>query len=149
MTDVRALADMDPEAAADELVRSHEDDIDWLLGVAEALRRRLHQNRLQQIIDTWRVPQSDLAEGFGVTRQALAKWLQTDVPSDRLPGLMDLVAATEVLRRHLKSEAIPAVVRRQAPAFGGRSLLDMLRAGEFRQIVEAANEMFDFSRVGT
>lgn len=148
MTDVQALTAMDPEMAADELVRAHEDDPDWIANLTDALKRRIHQHQIRVVLDTWAITQAELAEAFGVTRQALAKWLHSSIPSERRADMADLLAATNGLLKHLKPETIPAVVRRKADAFDGRSLLDMLHAGEFGRLVASVDEMFDFAGVG-
>jgi hypothetical protein len=51
--------------------------------------------------------------------------------------------------RYLKRDRIPAVVRREAVALGGRSLVDMLAAGETRRLLEVSRDMFAFGDAPT
>jgi predicted transcriptional regulator len=94
----------------------------------------------------WGLNQSDAASLFGVTRQAISKWLATGAPTRRLTTIADMSAATDVLVRHLTRDRIPAVVRRPAANLGGRSLLDLLAAKGARAVLEACQAMFAFER---
>ena len=90
--------------------------------------------------------QSDPARVFGVSRQAIGKWLATGVPTERATTIADLSAATDILVRHLTRDRIPAVVRRPAANLGGRSLLDLVAAGDAGAALEACQAMFAFER---
>lgn len=61
-----------------------------------------------------------------------------------LDDFADAARATDLLVHHLRRDRIPAVVRRSAPNLAGRSLLEMLAAGETSQLLEAVRGMFDF-----
>jgi hypothetical protein len=58
-----------------------------------------------------------------------------------------LAAATDLLERYLKRENIPAVVRRTAPALGGRSLLQIAESGGAEEVLQRVKAMFDLRRV--
>lgn len=87
--------------------------------------------------------QSEAARLFGVTRQAVGKWLTGGVPAERAESVADLAAATDLLVRYLKRDRIPAVVRRQAAGLDGKSLVDLVAESRTRD-VEACRLMFDF-----
>ncbi|MBX3707802.1 MAG: hypothetical protein KF911_14315 [Pseudomonadales bacterium] len=140
-----ALADLDPRIAAERLVRDQRDKGGWLDAFAEALDRRRNADALERVLSVWNLNQSDAARIFGVSRQAISKWLHQGVPAERAEALADLAAATDLLVRHLQRERIPAVVRRSAPALGGRSLLDLLERQHGRAVLEACRAMFDFT----
>lgn len=140
-----ALADLDPRTAAERLVRDQRDKSGWLDAFAEALDRRRNADALARVLSVWDLNQSDAARIFGVSRQAISKWLHQGVPAERAEALADLAAATDLLVRHLQRERIPAVVRRAAPALGGRSLLDLLERQQGRAVLEACRAMFDFT----
>jgi hypothetical protein len=131
-------------AAAETLVARHEDDPEWLDAFAEAFERHRAGYALGGILRVWDLNQSEAGRLFGVTRQAVAKWLRRGVPAERSEQVADLAAATDLLVRHLKRERIPAVVRRKAAALGDRSLLDLVAAGDTRRVLERTRAMFAF-----
>ena len=90
--------------------------------------------------------QSESARLFGVSRQAVSKWLARGMPEDRVESIADLAAATDLLVRYVKRERVPAVVRRKASAMGGMSLIDLVGKSRSRDVLEACRSMFDFDR---
>ena len=84
---------------------------------------------------------------FSVSRQALSKWRRSGVPADRVPALMNLAEATDLLDRRVKRERIPAVVRRPAETLGGQSLLDLAFEGRHAEVRDAVSALFDLRRV--
>ena len=127
-------------ATARALVEAYEDDPRWFDRFSEALDRRRSGHELT----VWNLNRSEAGASFGVSRQALTKWLDGGVPEERAAAVADLSAATDLLVRHLRRERIPAVVRRPAPALGGRSLLDLLGTGDTAAVLRACREMFAF-----
>lgn len=144
-----ALAELDlgPREAAAELVEAHGGDPRWLDDFADALERQLAGRELRRILRVWDLSQSEAGRLFGVSRQAVSKWLNHGIPADRAEQVADLSAATDLLVHYLKRERIPAVVRREAAALGGRSLVDLLAAGQTRRLLEACRDMFAFADV--
>lgn len=140
-----ALPDTDlaPEKAAEELVARY-DDHEWLDAFAEALEQRRGGQDLQRILRVWGLSRTAAGGLFGVTRQAVTKWLDDGVPTERVEQVADVAAATDLLVRHLKRERIPAVVRRRAPGLGDRSLLELWAAGDTRRLLELTRAMFTF-----
>jgi len=136
----------DPAELAAEILRMPVDNA-WLDAFAHAFDEAREAGALQRFLQVWGLSQSEAARLFGVSRQAVSKWLVSGVPSDRVEALADLSATTDVLVRHLKRERIPAVVRRAAPALDGESLLDRVAAGRYREVLLACRQMFDFRRV--
>ncbi|MEA2001631.1 MAG: hypothetical protein U9N84_07070 [Actinomycetota bacterium] len=135
----------DPREAAQALVGNRSSE--WLDAFSEALGRQRAGAELRRILQVWGLSQSEAARRFGVSRQAVAKWLASGVPANRVKAVADYSAATDVLVHYVKSDRIPAMVRRSAPALGESSLLDLLGAGRHRDLLEACRAMFDFSRV--
>ena len=140
------LGRLDPLEVAEKLLEAHRDEPGWLDELAEALDRRRAEPALGRILCVWGLSQSGAANLFGVTRQAVGKWLATGVPAGRVRGIADLAAATDLLVRHVKRDRIPAVVRRQAAALGGKSLVELVAASHTRDVLEACRSMFDFER---
>lgn len=135
----------DPREAAQALVGDRSSE--WLDAFAEALGRQRAGAELRRILQVWGLSQSEAARRFGVSRQAVGKWLASGVPTNRVQAVADYSAATDVLVHYLKSDRIPGVVRRPAPALGDASLLDLFGSGRHHDLLDACRSMFDFARV--
>ena len=146
MSTPEVLAGLDPLEAAEKILEGRREETDWLDEFSEALDRRRAGRSLGRILQVWGLNQSEAANLFGVTRQAVSKWLARGVPSDRAQAIADLAAATDLLVRHVKRDRIPAVVRRSAPALDGLSLVELSASSRTRDVLEACRSMFDFDR---
>jgi len=145
MTHALDLTDLTPRAAADLV--STEADVAWARRFVDELDRRVRSEPLERILELWGLSNAAAARMFGVSRQAFGKWLSTGPPAARAAAVADLAAATDLLDRYVKRERIAAVVRRQAPALGGRSLLDLAESGDTAEVLTRTREMFDLRRV--
>ena len=145
MTNTLDLTNLTPDAAA-ALVAS-EVDADWTRRFVDELDRKVRSEPLERIVALWGLSNAAAARMFGVSRQAFTKWLNTGPPAARVAAVADVAAATDILDRYVKRERIPAVVRRQAPALGGESLLDLVESGNTRTVLERTRVMFDLRRV--
>lgn len=147
---IGAVSKLEPEEAVDRLLehRGPGDD-GWLDRFAEHLDRRRSGRSLERTLSVWGLSQSEAARLFGVSRQALGKWLERGPPVDRARTVADLAAATDLLVHYLKRDRIPAVVRRGNAATRNRSLLDLLGAGESSTILAVCRDMFRFDRAHT
>ena len=134
----------DPEEAAAQVVA--ELPAAWLDKFQDALDRRRSSKGLGYVLAVWSLNQSDAAALFGVSRQAVSKWLESGVPAERAQAVADLEAATDLLVRYLRRDRIAAVVRRPFNDAGGRSILD-LAAKSPAQALAAVRAMFDFAAV--
>jgi hypothetical protein len=141
----QALNTMTPKAAAATIVATA--DPDWTRQFVDELDRTVRTDPLERFVELWGLSNSAAASVFGVSRQAFSKWLKTGVPTARADAVADLSAATDVLDRYVKRERIPAVVRRNAPMLGEKSLLDLASDGETRRVAKAVEQMFDLRRV--
>ncbi len=90
---------------------------------------------------------TDVANAFGVSRQAYSKWLTSGVPADRVGDVGLLDETTAELLAHIKTEKIADVVRRTAKSLGGKSLVDLLESGELVGLRDAVSRAFDLRRV--
>jgi len=139
-----AAAPLDPKRAAEALFAAHKDERAWLDSFAEYLDRKRAGHALARVHEVWGLSQADSARLFGVSRQAVGKWLDQGVPVDRAEAIADLGAATDLLIRYLKRDRIPAVVRRPIAPPVGMSLLDLLARGKTRELLAACRAMFAF-----
>ena len=140
---------LDAREAAERLVASQHRRGRWLDVFTEHLDRRRAGQSLTRTLAVWDLNQSQAARLFGVSRQALNKWMEQGVPGERAEAVADLAAATDLLVHHLKRDRIPAVVRRAIPALGDQSLLDLLSTGETAGVLQACRDMFAFERAHT
>ena len=140
------ITELDPREAAARLARRQRDDRGWLDEFAESLDRQRAAQSLARVLSVWDLSRAEAARFFGVSRQALSKWLQQGVPAERTQAVADSAAATDLLAHYLKRDRIPAVVRRPAPELGGRSLLQLLADGDTRALLAACRHMFSFER---
>lgn len=136
-----------PSELAGAILQTHGSSSDWLDEFAEALDRGRAGQELGRVLDVWGLSQSEAAVLFGVSRQALSKWLHRGVPAERITAVADLSAATDLLVRYLKRERIPAVVRRPAPALQGRSLIELVGAARTGDVLFACRAMFDVAGI--
>jgi hypothetical protein len=135
----------DPRKVASELVEASRSRPGWLAAFTGELGSEARADQLRWVLDVWGLSASEASRLFGVSRQAVSKWLVQGVPSERIETVGDLTAATDLLVRYLKPDRIPATVRRKASHVGDRSLLDLVATGDSGGVLEACRAMFDFS----
>lgn len=136
-----------PKRFVAQLLRDNERNAPWLRSVAQLLGDHVKGTGLQRLMTVWNLSSSDIATMFGVSRQAVTKWLEAGPPVERAVALAPLEDATELLERHLRPERIPVVVRRPAPLLGQQSLLDLAMRGEHDKLLVTVRVMFDLRRV--
>lgn len=146
-TDTAELLSLKPAVAARELSRAA--DPEWMAAFLRSLDLGNARADLARVLKVWGLSQAKAAELFGVSRQAIGKWLQRGLPADRLTAVADLAAATDILARHLKTDRIPAVVRRPAQQLNGKSLLDFVGEGRTQDVLIACRRMFSFGEAQT
>lgn len=137
------LAELDPHDAASLLLAEH--DSAWVAELTEELDRRLSGRQLERIMGLWNLTRTQLGDVFGVSRQAVSKWIDRGVPAERITELADLAAITDLLTHYLKRDRIPAVVRRPAPNLGDVSLLELVTEGRTGDAVALTRQMFTFA----
>lgn len=148
MVALQSISAMEPGAAAQQVVDSHAHDTAWLDAFVDAIDRRRAGYSLARTMRAWGWSQAEAARLFGVSRQAVGKWLRNGPPVERATALSDLAAATDLLMHYLKRDRIPAVVRRPVPALEGLSLTDLLTRGDTARLLDTCREMFAFERTG-
>src|ERR1700681_270456 len=91
---------------------------------------------LFRVKDLFGLSNSEVANLFGVKRQAVDQWEQSgEVPTARREKLANLLSVGELLERKLSPGRLPLVARRSAEAYGGITMLEMMafdRDGELR-----------------
>ena len=146
MSTTTSIRDLAPEDAAEQIFTAHRHEREWLDLFTASLDRRRAAESFARTIEVWDMNQAEAARLFGVSRQAIGKWLRRGVPTDRAGAVADLAAATDLLVHYLKRDRIPAVVRRSIPALRGISLMDLLAGGDTQSLLAACRDMFRFER---
>lgn len=88
---------------------------------------------------------TELGVLFGASRQAATKWLHEGLPVSRRPKAATVVALGELLERKLRPGRLPAVARRAAEAYGGRTMLERIAAGEHERLLAEVRDSFDWA----
>ena len=125
----------------------------WMLSDDEAMRfyravgDELARVRspLDRVASVLGVSRTELAHLFGVRRQAIEQWEARDVPGERQEKLATLSAIVDLLTAKLKADRIPAVVRRPAAAYGDRSILEAITAGNEALVLGELRNAFDWA----
>lgn len=138
-----ALADLDPREAAVRLLAEHDDE--WIGSLADELDRHLRGRQLTRIARLWHLSRTELGALFGVSRQAVSKWITQGVPAERVEQVADVAAMTDLLAHYLKADRIPAVVRRRASQLEGRTLIELVGAGRSGEALRLTRRMFTFT----
>ncbi len=138
------LGELDPRAAAKQVIAAHKGERAWLDAFTQYLDRHRSGQSLARTLSVWDLSQAEAARLFGVSRQAVGKWLERGAPAERAEFIADLAAATDLLVHYLKRDRIPAVVRRPIASRRGASLLNLVERGKSRVLLETCREMFSF-----
>ncbi|MFB3739417.1 MAG: hypothetical protein ACE14W_10710 [Candidatus Velamenicoccus archaeovorus] len=98
--------------------------------------------RIQAVL---RLSDTELARLFGVRRQAAAQWLDEGLPPARLPKALAVLQVVDLLERNLQPDRIPAVARTPAPAYDGRTMLEMIERDRHVELLELTRASFDWA----
>jgi hypothetical protein len=122
------------------------------LAARRFLRRvRFHLNDpdgedpLRRLMVAFGLSKTELGALFGVRRQAIDQWLERGVPAERQEKLQTLLAIVDLLERKLKSSRLPGVSRRNADAYGGKTMLELITANRHAELLAQVRESFDWS----
>jgi DNA-binding XRE family transcriptional regulator len=126
---------------------------DWDLDDGDAVRfyravtylldkGELPLERVRRVLDLNR---TELAALFGVSRQAVERWEAQSVPSERQEKLATIGAIVDLLETQLKADRIAGVARRAASAYGDRSILEAIAAGDEETVLAELRDAFDWA----
>jgi DNA-binding XRE family transcriptional regulator len=100
---------------------------------------------LDRVASVLGVSRTEFAHLFGVRRQAIEQWEARGVPGERQEKLATLDAIVDLLTAKLKADRIPGVVRRPAPVYGDRSILEAIAAGNEALVLGELRNAFDWA----
>lgn len=119
----------------------------FLRGASEHLWQLIGEgDPVTRLQDLYQLSEPELAELFGVSRQAVAAWKGGGVPADRQEKLSSMLATGELLERRLRAGRLPGVARRPADAFGGLTLLEMFVASRHEESRRTLEAGLDFTQ---
>jgi hypothetical protein len=124
------------------------DDLDaqrFIRRVRHFLNHPEARHPLRRIADAFALSKTELGGLFGVRRQAVDQWLARGVPSERQEKVATLDALVDVLERKLKPGRLPGVARRPAAAYGGETMLDLIRQDRQRELLDLVHASFDWA----
>jgi hypothetical protein len=139
------ITELSPSEAAESLAARGGSE--WTRQLVDELDRTIRTDPLDRFVTLWALSNAAAARVFGVSRQAFTKWRKAGPPAIRAAAVADLASTTDLLDRYVKRERIPAVVRRPADRFGGRSLLDVAEQGDTHAVLEHVAAMLDLRRI--
>jgi hypothetical protein len=128
----------DPKASASGWAEGAVEKFAWA-----AVRDLLEPSPLDHVASVFGLSDTELAGLFGVRRQALAGW-RRHVPDGRSSKLLTIQRIADLLKRKLIADRIPAIARTPAPAYGGRSILQMISDDDEVELLELLEETFDW-----
>jgi len=101
---------------------------------------------LRRVRNLYDLSTAEMADLFGVRRQAVEQWEQRgDVPAARREKLANLLSIGELLERKLSPGRLPLVARRRADAYGGLTMLDMVKQDRDDELRELTERAFDWA----
>lgn len=103
---------------------------------------------LEMILGTFELTNTAAGRVFGVSREAIRKWRESGVPTDRQEKVATVAAIADILRHRLKRDRIAGIVRKRASAYGGRNMLEMISADRHDELHRKVRDSFDFTATG-
>lgn len=92
--------------------------------------------QLQRIRSTLQLSGSELADLFGVSRQAVEQWETKSVPIDKAAKVDRVAEVVDGLAQRFKLQRLPIIVRKPMPILDDRSILETLQTDGPRAIYE-------------
>jgi hypothetical protein len=93
---------------------------------------------LRDVMQIFGMDVAGAAHLMGVAPEVLATWLVVGVSAPEAERVATIAAAARSLRAFFKPERIPTIVTEAVPAFGGRSVLDVVATDPARVIALVA-----------
>lgn len=106
--------------------------------------RRDMMTAREETIRVWGLDSFEIDRIFDGPKSVVDKWRRHGFLPD---AIADLDATTDRLRRYLKQDRIPSVVRRPIPARDEISLIAMLEQGDSKTLLATCRDMFRFEQV--
>ncbi len=148
LASLRALAPgsepLDPPATTNGLLAISDLDARRFL---QGVRRGLNADQppLERIQEVFGLTYTELGALFGVTRQGVSDWIERGVPARRLEKVATVAAIADLLERKLKFDRIAGIARRPADAYGGLTLIELIRQDRHHELLDITQRSFDWA----
>jgi len=103
-----------------------------------------HPSAARWIADSFALSDEEVGELFGVSQQAAAGWLANGFPAAQQTKAAVVLEVARLLDHNILADRIGAIVRRPAEAYGGRTMLQMIAAGEHEDLLDRVRGSLDF-----
>jgi hypothetical protein len=103
---------------------------------------------LHRIMSVFHLTTTGVARLFGVSRQAVAQWLDEDVPAARASKVTVVARIADLLDRMIVPDRLDGIVRTPADAYGGRTMLEMIEQDRHEELLAIVAASFDWSSTG-
>ncbi len=100
---------------------------------------------LEQIQNNFGLSEGELAELFGLTRQAVQQWRMRGVPNKRIADVDRIAELARVLKRRLIPTRLPQIVRTPAKGLQGRTVLETLAQFGVDRVYRYLEELYSYS----
>jgi hypothetical protein len=120
------------------------------LAFAEVLREHMVEPRAQQTIQEllhgFDMSYDELGRILDVSGETVRRWAKgaSSVPKKKLAAIDMAGNALRRIRRILRPDRLPSVIRRKAELFGGDSALDWIRAGRVTEVADRYETAFAY-----
>jgi hypothetical protein len=105
---------------------------------------RLNPNPVERLQEAFELSKTEFGELFGVSRQAVDGWIEAGVPGDRQEKLSVMLSLVDLLERKLKPGRLPGIARRPANAYGGETMLALIRDDRHSELLEKVRASFEW-----
>lgn len=103
------------------------------------------RGRLMRVVEVMGLSEAELASMFGLSPEDVTRWLDGSMRPEHQAKISTVSQIAALLDRHLASGKVPEVVRRQSPAYDGRSMLQMIGDDEQGQLLAITERSFDWA----
>lgn len=115
--------------------------------LAQSLLERDQSAPLRRAMTILDLTPDDVAGLMHVSRQAVGKWLVGGPPTERMQKIASLAEVADILNYRLKQGLVPAIARRPADVYSGKTMLEMIAEDEHESLLESIKRSFDYSQV--
>ncbi len=130
-------------SAFPHLVATLEDVIKFRNHVVHALEAT--QPPVERIKSAFELNTTQMGKLFGVSRQAVDLWQEDGIPAARQSKVSTVASIADLLSQKIKNERLPGIVRKQAAAYCGKTILEMIELDKHEEVLEEIRRSFDWA----
>ncbi|MBV9402891.1 MAG: hypothetical protein JO018_04090 [Candidatus Eremiobacteraeota bacterium] len=97
------------------------------------------------IQETFALSDGELGALFNVSRQAAQQWKMRTVPPSRVADVARVADLAQLLKRRLKPERLPQIVRTPGRGLQGRTVLEVLKRHGVEPVYEYLERLYSYS----